>query len=114
MSSSTSSSPPNWYPDPSGRHQLRYFDGAQWTDHVSSNGNQSLDPLNPGTVPIATQSAEKHQKQLDRAGVVVGAVQGGDRQAMEPEELGQLAIACASLAIGGSRIGAPGSTRHGR
>jgi uncharacterized protein YxjI len=84
MSSSTPSPPANWYPDPMGRHQLRYFDGAQWTDHVSSNGNQSLDPLNPGTVPIAVQSAEKHQKQLDRAGVVAGAVQGGGTIFTEP------------------------------
>ena len=53
-----------------GRHQLRYFDGTQWTDHVSSNGNQSVDPLRPGTVPLATQKADKHQKQLDRADAV--------------------------------------------
>ncbi len=24
-----------WHPDPSGRHALRYFDGTQWTEHVS-------------------------------------------------------------------------------
>ena len=34
----------NWYPDPYGRHEMRYFDGAQWTEHVSSNGKQSVDP----------------------------------------------------------------------
>ena len=30
-----------------GRHQLRYWDGANWTEHVSSNGVQSSDPLQP-------------------------------------------------------------------
>ena len=84
MSSSSSSASPNWYPDPMGRHQLRYFDGTQWTDHVSSNGTQSVDPLRPGTVPLATQKADKHQKQLDRAGVVAGSVQGGGTIFTEP------------------------------
>ena len=35
-----------WHPDPSGRHQLRYWDGQAWTDAVSDNGQQSQDPLN--------------------------------------------------------------------
>jgi Scramblase/Protein of unknown function (DUF2510) len=36
-----------------GRHQLRYWDGQAWTEHVSSNGAQSVDPLeasSPGQV----------------------------------------------------------------
>jgi uncharacterized protein YxjI len=28
-----------------GRHELRYYDGTAWTNHVSDNGTQSLDPL---------------------------------------------------------------------
>ena len=84
MSESSGTAPPNWYPDPMGRHQLRYFDGAQWTEHVSSNGNQSVDPLNPGSVPVLAQSTDKHQKQLDRAGVVAGAAQGGGTIFTEP------------------------------
>ncbi len=27
--------PPAWHPDPSGEHRLRYWDGAQWTEHTS-------------------------------------------------------------------------------
>lgn len=42
-----STTPANWYPDPMGRHQLRYWDGANWTDHVSNNGVQGADPLQP-------------------------------------------------------------------
>ncbi len=34
-----------WHPDPTGRHELRYWDGSQWTDHVSDNGVQSTSPL---------------------------------------------------------------------
>lgn len=40
-----SSSPPNWYPDPQGRHQYRWFDGTNWTDTVSDNGVTGSDPL---------------------------------------------------------------------
>ncbi len=84
MSPTNGVTPANWYPDPMGRHQLRYFDGAQWTEHVSSNGVQGLDPLHPGPVPQATQSAERTQRQLERAGVVAGAVQGGGTLFTEP------------------------------
>jgi uncharacterized protein YxjI len=42
-----STTPANWYPDPTGRHQLRYWDGATWTEHVSTNGVTGNDPLQP-------------------------------------------------------------------
>ncbi len=34
-----------WHPDPSGKHDLRFWDGERWTDHVSSAGQQRRDPL---------------------------------------------------------------------
>lgn len=34
----------DWYADPSGRYQYRYWDGSQWTDQVSSGGPSALDP----------------------------------------------------------------------
>ena len=36
---------PNWYPDPSGRAQARYWDGRMWTAHVVRDGVAALDPL---------------------------------------------------------------------
>jgi len=36
---------PGWYPDPSGRHQFRYWNGVTWTEHVSTGGTTSTDPL---------------------------------------------------------------------
>jgi hypothetical protein len=36
--------PAGWYADPSGRFELRYWDGAAWTEHVSRAGQQFTDP----------------------------------------------------------------------
>jgi hypothetical protein len=36
--------PAGWYSDPSGRFELRYWDGGQWTEHVARGGAQYTDP----------------------------------------------------------------------
>lgn len=36
--------PSGWYADPSGRFELRYWDGTAWTEHVSRAGQQFTDP----------------------------------------------------------------------
>ena len=42
-------SAPGWQPDPSGRHEYRYWDGSTWTDDVSDAGMTAVDPLgSPG------------------------------------------------------------------
>ncbi len=40
-----------WHPDPTGHHELRYWDGTQWTEHVSDGGVQSTSPLTPPEEP---------------------------------------------------------------
>jgi hypothetical protein len=32
-----------WRPDPTSRHQMRYFNGTSWTDHVADAGVQAVD-----------------------------------------------------------------------
>jgi uncharacterized protein YxjI len=77
--------PANWYPDPAGRHELRYYDGTQWTEHVSSNGRQSVDPVGPGPAPVAAAtSTPKVQQQVAKAGVEAGSVSGGGTIFSEP------------------------------
>jgi hypothetical protein len=36
---------PGWHPDPTARHQYRYWDGADWTDDVADGGVTSTDPI---------------------------------------------------------------------
>ena len=36
--------PANWYPDPSGRFERRYWNGSKWTEHVANGQNQAIDP----------------------------------------------------------------------
>lgn len=38
-------SPPGWHPDPSRRFDHRYWDGSQWTQHVSRGGTKDVDSL---------------------------------------------------------------------
>lgn len=59
---------PDWYPDPMGRHEYRYWDGTAWTDHVASHGRQSTDPISsqPAKSVAGQQSAPKVQTQVDK------------------------------------------------
>jgi hypothetical protein len=36
--------PASWQPDPTGRHDHRYWDGLRWTDHVADAGVAGTDP----------------------------------------------------------------------
>jgi hypothetical protein len=36
--------PADWYADPSGRFELRYWNGSAWTEHVARAGQQYTDP----------------------------------------------------------------------
>lgn len=76
---------PNWYPDPWGRHEHRYYDGASWTEHVGSHGRQTVDP--PGGdahVPMVNRATEKVRRDVERAGVQTGGFTGGGSLFTEP------------------------------
>jgi len=76
---------PNWYPDPMGRHEYRWFDGTTWTDQVSSHGKTSVDPVtNTSPVPVRDVGTERIAKGLATAGVTPGAAQGGGTLFTEP------------------------------
>ena len=45
--SGSSAARPGWHADPTGRHQLRYWDGSDWTEHVQTQGRPAVDPMKP-------------------------------------------------------------------
>ena len=77
------SQPADWYPDPSGRHEHRYWDGSRWTEHVASHGRQGTDfdstSLPPPTVARPT---EKIVRDVAKAGAA--ATPGGGTIFTEP------------------------------
>lgn len=40
-----------WHTDPSGKFQVRYHDGTSWTEHVSTDGKQSVSPMSGSARP---------------------------------------------------------------
>lgn len=57
----------NWYPDPNGRAELRYWDGQTWTDHISNGGVQGSDPFTAGGQPPAPTGASGTFDKIDGA-----------------------------------------------
>ncbi len=56
--------PADWYPDPDGRHEVRYWDGNQWTEHVTDNGVQSVDPLPTTPQTVRTSGLDDFDRAL--------------------------------------------------
>ena len=78
------SQPADWYPDPSGRHEHRYWDGSRWTEHVASHGRQSADPdFTSQPPPTVARPAEKIVRDVARAGAA-GTGPGGGTIFTEP------------------------------
>jgi hypothetical protein len=75
VATESSRAKPDWYADPTGRHQYRYWDGAIWTADVADSGQASVDPLDqPETA--AAKSAVGDATARQGTGVVGGSVEG--------------------------------------
>ena len=46
------SAPAGWYPDPAGPASIRYFDGSQWTQHISPVHLAPPAPWNQPAYPV--------------------------------------------------------------
>jgi Protein of unknown function (DUF2510) len=80
----------DWYPDPVGRHQYRYWDGTSWTHHVADDGKASVDPLAqaPRKARSTTAVVESHDSKPSNKSAHVQKPQGRDtRESMLREEV---------------------------
>ncbi len=66
-----------WHADPYQRHELRYYDGRRWTEHVADAGQTSVDYPDAVGLPTVQRSTEKVVGDVARAGVADGAAGGG-------------------------------------
>lgn len=53
------SDPAGWYPDPTTKHELRYWDGYAWADNVSDKGVSGSDALGGKPMPAPSEAAAK-------------------------------------------------------
>ena len=51
--------PASWHPDPLGRYEYRFWDGAQWSDHVATGGVEATDPI--ARAPVSGSDLESRQ-----------------------------------------------------
>lgn len=52
------STAPAWHPDPTGRFDLRYWSGTEWTSHVSRGGVAGEDPVHTPPVVLDPRTIE--------------------------------------------------------
>ncbi|MCW2816374.1 MAG: hypothetical protein JWN84_3829 [Nocardioides sp.] len=67
----------DWHPDPTGRHELRYWDGSRWTEHVSDRGVQSTSPMDAGQPAQQAQPSQPQAQPQSQAQPQYGGQQGG-------------------------------------
>ncbi|TCJ28073.1 AIM24 family protein [Nocardioides jejuensis] len=49
-----------WLPDPTGKHELRYWSGDSWTEHIANDGVQATDPLPAADLSTPAEPREEH------------------------------------------------------
>ncbi|MEV6944781.1 phospholipid scramblase-related protein [Streptomyces sp. NPDC051172] len=74
-----SNTPAGWYPDPHGAHQtLRYWDGAQWTQHTSPDqGGPQAQAAQQVPQQAAAPDPRVQRQVQQQAGVAAGGPGGG-------------------------------------
>jgi uncharacterized protein YxjI len=73
-----SNTPAGWYPDPHGAPQtLRYWDGAQWTEHTNTGQQQAQAAQQQVPQQAAGPDARVQRQVQQQAGVAAGGPGGG-------------------------------------
>ena len=87
MTTGSSGPAPGWYPDPSGQHDKRYWDGSAWTEQVTSRTSDPGSPLMPaphGDPFFQASDPAKIEKQVQQQAGVAPVYGGGGTLLSEP------------------------------
>lgn len=84
--------PSGWFPDPHGRHDHRWFNGAAWTADVSDDGQRFIDPLGAGP-------AGYHAPAAGRPGAATAGERSGNGAAVAAITLGLFALMLAWIPL---------------
>lgn len=81
-----SNTPAGWYPDPHGAPRtLRYWDGAQWTEHTHADQGGAPQAAAPqSSVPQQPAADPRVQRQVQQQAGVAGGAAGGGTLFTEP------------------------------
>ncbi|MFE7972816.1 phospholipid scramblase-related protein [Streptomyces shenzhenensis] len=81
-----SNTPAGWYPDPHGASQtLRYWDGAQWTEHTNPDQRGAQQAAAPqASAPQQPAADPRVQRQVQQQAGVAGGAAGGGTLFTEP------------------------------
>lgn len=101
------SAPAAWYEDPTGRFEVRYWDGKAWSGRVASGGREVRDPI-PGSRASAATTDARHEIGASRT---TGTAQATFLQAAAHERAGDVPAAIDALkrvvASGDPTVAAP-------
>jgi hypothetical protein len=101
---------PGWHPDPYRRHELRWWDGTTWTEHVSDQGRAGVDPV--GSAPASAADSGWLPPTAQQPAVVpVAAPDGPRRSNPVPWIVGGVVVAL--LAAGGALLALRGGSDDG-
>ncbi|MGI9015978.1 MAG: DUF2510 domain-containing protein [Euzebya sp.] len=103
----------DWYPDPSGRFQFRYWDGDTWTGHVSTDGKTDWDPPGEPGGEAAATAATAEQAQPQSEPEAVAAPQATSDTGGDHEWQPQGAVATAQPSAQPESASDPGSDQSG-
>lgn len=94
----------DWYPDPSGRFQFRYWDGETWTGHVSTEGSTDWDPPGDG-VPEGGEESATTQDAEPAVGASVAESEVAQAEDAEVGDVGDAAVG--DTAVGDTAVRGP-------
>lgn len=87
-------SPRGWYPDPSGRHELRQWSGKKWTKNVADDQKMAVDSWQtpPKSAPVTVTSMGDSAETLRQLGELhdAGVIDDAEFAAKKTEILGRM------------------------